>query len=57
MSFALVFDEGTYKDNGGMFVGTIGNAYNKIYLDLTGKYDAVAGEVLRGRVHWEIECL
>lgn len=57
MSFALVFDEGTYKDNGGMFVGTNGNAYNKIYLDLTGKYDAVAGEVLRGRVHWEIECL
>lgn len=55
LSFALAFDEGTYKDNGGMFVGTNGNAYNKIYFDLTGKYNAVAGEVLRGKVHWEIE--
>lgn len=54
-SFALVFDGGTYKSNGGMFVGTNGNAYNKIYCDLTGKYNAVAGEVLSGKVHWEIE--
>lgn len=54
-SFALVFDGGTYKSNGGMFVGTNGNAYNKIYCDLTGKYNAVAGEVLKGKVHWEIE--
>ena len=38
-----------------MFVGTNGNAYNKIYLDLTGKYNAVAGEVLKGKVHWEVE--
>lgn len=55
LSFALVFDGGTYKSNGGMFVGTNGNAYNKIYCDLTGKYNAVAGEVLKGKVHWEIE--
>lgn len=54
-SFALAFDDGTYKEKGGMFVGTNGNAYNKIYLDLTGKYNAVAGEVLKGKVHWEIE--
>lgn len=54
-SFALAFDGGTYKENGGMFVGTNGNAYNKIYLDLTGKYNAVAGEVLKGKVHWEVE--
>lgn len=55
LSFALAFDGGTYKDNGGMFVGTNGNAYNKIYFDLTGKYTAVAGEVLKSKVHWEIE--
>ena len=55
LSFALAFDEGTYKEKGGMFVGTNGNAYNKIYLDLTGKYNAVAGEVLKGKVHWEVE--
>lgn len=55
LSFALAFDGGTYKEKGGMFVGTNGNAYNKIYLDLTGKYNAVAGEVLSGKVHWEIE--
>lgn len=55
LSFALAFDGGTYKEKGGMFVGTNGNAYNKIYLDLTGKYNAVAGEVLKGKVHWEIE--
>jgi len=54
-SFALCVDEATLKPNGGMFVGTNGNAYNKIYFDLTGAYDAKAGEVLSGQVHWEIE--
>ena len=53
LSFALVVDEGTRK-GGGMMVGTNGNAYNKIYLDLTGKYKAKAGETLIGQVHWEI---
>ena len=43
------------KKSTSMFVGTNGNAYNKIYCDLTGKYNAVAGEVLHGKVHWEIE--
>ena len=52
-SFALCVDEGTRK-GGGMMVGTNGNAYNKIYFDLTGKYEAKAGETLIGQVHWEI---
>lgn len=54
-SFALCVDQADIKPNGGMFVGTNGNAYNKIYFDLTGAYDAKAGEVLSGQVHWEIE--
>lgn len=54
-SFALCVDESNRKTNGGMFVGTNGNGYNKIYFDLTGSYDAKAGEVLSGQVHWEIE--
>lgn len=54
-SFALCVDESNIKPNGGMFVGTNGNGYNKIYFDLTGSYDAKAGEVLSGKVHWEIE--
>lgn len=54
-SFALVIDDGTRKSSGSMFVGTNGNAYNKIYYDLTGVYDGVAGETLWGQVHWEIE--
>ena len=44
----------TYK-GGGMMVGTNGNAYNKIYFDLTGSYSAKKDEKLAARVHWEIE--
>ena len=54
LSFALVVDEGTRK-GGGMMVGTNGNAYNKIYFDLTGSYSAKKDEKLAARVHWEIE--
>lgn len=36
-------------------VGTNGNAYNKIYFDLTGSYYAKKDEKLAARVHWEIE--
>ena len=55
LSFALVTDTGTRKANGGMFVGTNGNAYNKIYFDLTGAYEATAGETLESEIHWEID--
>lgn len=55
LSFALVVDESTRKDKGGMFCGTNGNAYNKIYYDLTGRYDAKEAEVLESKVHWEID--
>ena len=57
LSFALVIDGGTRKDKGGMFCGTNGNAYNKIYCDLTGAYEARAGETLSASVHWEIDTI
>ncbi len=52
-SFALAVDESSH--GGGMFVGTNGNAYNKIYFDMAHNYSAAAGERFHGRVHWEIE--
>ena len=57
LSFALVIDNGTRKEKGGMFCGTNGNAYNKIYCDLTGAYEAKAGEILSASVHWEIDTI
>lgn len=52
-SFALAVDGSSH--GGGMFVGTNGNAYNKIYFDMAHNYSAAAGERFHGRVHWEIE--
>lgn len=57
LSFALVVDEADRKPGGGMFCGTNGNAYNKIYFDLTGAYEAKAGETLHADVHWEIDTI
>lgn len=51
-SFALAVDETSH--GGEMFVGTNGNAYNKIYFDMAHNYNAAAGEKFHGRVHWEI---
>lgn len=55
-SFTLAVDSSDRSaTTGGMFVGTNGNGYNKIYFDMIGKRDFKAGDILTGQVHWEIE--
>lgn len=55
-SFALCADsDSDLRQGGGMFVGTNGNAYNKIYFDMLGRCSIKAGECVHSHIHWEID--
>lgn len=56
LSFALCTDsDSDLQAGGGMFVGTNGNAYNKIYFDMLGRCSAKAGQKFHSHIHWEID--
>lgn len=56
IGFSLEIKDATTKPNGGMFIGTNGGqAYNKIYFDLTGSYTPSVDEVLKATQIWHIE--
>lgn len=51
--FSLGIENASLKENGGMFMGTNGGqAYNKIYFDLTGSYTPQVGEELYATQRW-----
>lgn len=52
--FSMAISNETLKDNGGLYIGTNGSAYNKIYFDLTGEYTPQVGEVLKATQIWDM---
>lgn len=55
LGFIMEIENDNRKTNGGMFVHNNGTgAYNKIYFDLTGDYQANKGEILKATQIWSI---
>lgn len=55
LGFIMEIENDNRKANGGMFVHNNGTgAYNKIYFDLTGDYQANKGEILKATQIWSI---
>lgn len=55
LGFIMEIENDNRKANGGMFVHNNGTgAYNKIYFDLTGDYQASKGEILKATQTWSI---
>ena len=55
LGFIMEIENDNRKANGGMFVHNNGtSAYNKIYFDLTGDYQANKGEILKATQTWSI---